>query len=226
MMELAKDTDRKQRDGKKIVSRGDAILLMIAAALAAVVTTAVSVSGIAGYFTGPVTLELPVSSANQTASGLGLGATGHYTASGLGLGATGHYTVLSATIPSLPSEPAALLAWSAALNQLGVLAILTLVFLLAYRLRSAVLFTAKSVWIIGACGAVLALAGTVGQILNGWALTRIADLVAGSGRSPGESVILEAEFTTGPLMLGIVLVLVAAVFQYGRRLQKDTEGLV
>ncbi|WP_251024413.1 hypothetical protein [Arthrobacter sp. ISL-65] len=213
MMELAKDTDRKQGDGKKIVSRGDAILLMIAAALAAVVTTALSVSGIAGYFTGPVTLELPVSSTNQTASGLGLGATGHY-------------TTLSATIPSLPSEPAALLAWSAALDQLGVLAILTLVFLLAYRLRSAVLFSAKSVWIIGACGVVLALAGTVGQVLNGWGLTRVADMVAGTGRNPGESVILEAEFTTGPLMLGIVLVLVAAVFQYGRRLQKDTEGLV
>lgn len=39
-------------------------------------------------------------------------------------------------------------------------------------------------------------------------------------------MILEAEFATGPLMLGIVLVLVAAVFQYGSRLQKDTEGLV
>lgn len=39
-------------------------------------------------------------------------------------------------------------------------------------------------------------------------------------------MILEAEFTTGPLMLGIVLVLVAAVFQYGRRLRKDTGGLV
>jgi len=212
-MELAKDTDRKQGDGKKIVSRGDAILLMIATALAAVVTTALSVSGIAGYFAGPVTLELPVSGTNQTASGLGLGASGHY-------------TVLSATIPSLPQVPATLLAWSAALNQLGVLAILTLVFLLAYRLRSAVLFTAKSVGIIGACGAVLALAGTVGQVLNGWALTRVADMVAGSGSSPGKSMILEAKFTTAPLMLGIVLVLVAAVFQYGRRLQKDTEGLV
>jgi hypothetical protein len=59
-----------------------------------------------------------------------------------------------------------------------------------------------------------------------WALTRVADLVAGSGRDPGEWVILAAEFTTGPLMLGIVLVLIAAVFQYGRRLQNDTEGLV
>lgn len=212
-MELAKNTDRTQNGGKRIVSRGDAVLLMIAAALAAAVTTFQSVSGIAGYFTGPVTLELPIASTNQTAGGLGLGATGEYTA-------------LSATIPSLPSEPAVLLAWSAALNQIGVLAILTLVFLLAYRLRSKILFTANSVWIIGACGAVLALAGTVGQVLNGWALTRLADMVAGSGRTPEESVILEAEFTTGPLMLGIVLVLVAAVFQYGRRLQKDTEGLV
>lgn len=212
-MEQVRETDRPQGKDKKIVSRADAVLLMVASALAAIVTTAAAVSGIAGYFTGPVTLELPVGSTKQAASGLGLGAAGHYTA-------------LSATIPSLPSEPAALLAWSAALNQLGVLAILALVFVLAHRLRSAVLFTANSVWIIGACGVVLALAGTVGQVLNGWALTRVADLVAGSGRDAGESVILEAEFATGPLMLGIVLVLVAAVFQYGSRLQKDTEGLV
>lgn len=212
-MGLAKDTERTPGKTKKIVSRGDAILLMIASAVAAALTSAMSVSGIAGYFTGPVTLELPVSPTNQTASGLGMGAAGHY-------------TVLSATIPSLPPEHAALLAWSAALDQAGILAILTLMFLLAYRLRSAVLFTANSVTIIGACGVVLALVGTVGQVLNGWALTRVADMVAGSGRTSGETAILEAEFTTGPLMLGIILVLVAAVFQYGRRLQKDTEGLV
>ncbi|KRE44556.1 hypothetical protein ASG92_12880 [Arthrobacter sp. Soil736] len=212
-MKLTEKTSRPEEGGKKIVSRMDATLLMIATALAAVLTTSLSVAGIAGYFTGPVTLELPIASTNQAASGLRLGSNGHYTA-------------LSATIPSLPSELADLLAWSAALSQLGVLAIQALVFLLAFRLRSAVLFTAKSVWIIGACGAILALVGTVGQVLNGWALTRVADMVAGSGRNPGESVILEAEFNAAPLMLGIVLVLVAAVFQYGRRLQRDTEGLV
>ena len=198
---------------KMIVSGTDALLVMISVAVAAVITTTWTVVSILGSFTGAATVTLPVTTDNRVADGLSLGATGHATA-------------LEVTFPVLPSGPAGLLAWAGALNQMVVLVILAIVFLLAYRLRSAVLFTAKSVWIIGACGFVLALVGTVGQVLNGWALTRVADMVAGSGRNPEESVILEAEFTTGPLMLGIVMVLVAAVFQYGRRLQKDTEGLV
>ncbi|MDQ0075772.1 hypothetical protein [Arthrobacter oryzae] len=215
MMKLAKDTARPQNDEKKIVSRTDAVFLMIASAAAAVLTTFMSVKGIVGYFTGPVTLELPLATRNQTAGGLELESTGHY-------------TTLEATIPDLPSGPDELLSWVAALNQIGVLAILTLVFLLAYRLRSAVLFTAGSVWIVGVCGAILALVGTVGPILDGLALNRLAEMIAANGRTPGESYVFyfSAQFNVGPLMLGLVLVLVAGVFQYGRRLQKDTEGLV
>jgi hypothetical protein len=33
-------------------------------------------------------------------------------------------------------------------------------------------------------------------------------------------------FNLGPLVAGIMLIMVAAVFQFGGRLQKDTEGLV
>ena len=119
-----------------------------------------------------------------------------------------------------------LLACGAALNQVGILAGLALVFVLAYRLRSAILFTPGSVWIVGACGAVLALAGTVGQIVDGWGRTRVAEMIAANGRTPGESFAFSAEFNLAPLMTGLVLVLVAGVFQYGRRLQADTEGLV
>lgn len=209
----ARDTDRPQSSGKKIVSRTDAILLMIASAAAAVATTALSASGIVGYFTGPVTLEVPL-------------ATKHQAAVGLELGSTGHYTALEATIADLPSGPAELLAWAGALNQVGVLAILSLVFLLACRLRGAVLFTAGSMWVVGTCGAVLALAGTVGQVLDAAARSRIVEMIGANARTPGESYIFSADFNIGPVMMGIVLVLVAGVFQCGRRLQKDTEGLV
>jgi hypothetical protein len=34
------------------------------------------------------------------------------------------------------------------------------------------------------------------------------------------------DFNVGPLVLGIALLLVAGVFEFGRGLQKDTEGLV
>lgn len=211
-MKQTVNTSTPQGGGKRIVSRADAVLIMIASAVAAVVTTVLSVSGIVGLFSGPVTLELPIAATNKDASGLELDSTGHYTA-------------LEATIPDLPIGPAELLAWGGAVNQIGLLAGLALVFLLAFRLRSAVLFTTASVWIVGACGAVLALFGTVGQILEAWGLNRLAEMIGANG-TPGESFAFYAEFNIGPLVLGLVLILVAGAFQYGRRLQKDTEGLV
>ena len=211
-MKLAR-TDGAQGAWKMIVSRADALFVMIAAALAAGLTTVVTGSGILGYFTGPVTLTLPV-------------ATDHQKASGLALGATGHYTSLEATFPVLPSGPAAALAWSAGLNQVGVLAILVVLFLLAYRLRSEVLFTQRSGWIVAAGGAVLALVGTIGQILDGIGRSRLAEMVGANERVPGESYLFSVEFNTAPLMVGVVLLLVGGVFQFGGRLQKDTEGLV
>lgn len=198
---------------KKIVSRTDALFLMVASAVAAVTTTALTVSGIVASSAGQVTLKLPVATPRQMASGLSLGATGQYTA-------------VEATIPVLPSGPAALLAWAEALNQTGILAVLALIFLVAYRLRSEILFTAGSAWLVGAGGAVLAVAGTVGQILDSLARSRLADLIGANGRVPGESYLFSLDFNVGPLVLGIALVLVAGVFQFGRRLQKDTEGLV
>ena len=164
-MKLTKDTAGPQNSGKKFVSRADAVFLMIVSSAAAVLTTVLTVAGIIGYFTGPVTLELPIASTQRTVSGLELESTGHFTS-------------LEATVPDLPAGPGELLAWGAALNQVGMLAVLALVFVLAYRLRSAILFTPGSVWIVGACGAVLALAGTVGQILDGWG----ADQAGGNDR--------------------------------------------
>jgi hypothetical protein len=118
------------------------------------------------------------------------------------------------------------LAWGGALNQVGALAVLALVFLLAYRLQSRELFTARSAHIVGAAGIVLAVAGTAGQILEGTGRSRLAEMIGANAQSPGESRIFSVEFSAAPLLLGIGLLLVAGVFEYGRRLQKDTEGLV
>lgn len=212
-MKLTKDTAGPRNSGKKFVSRADAVFLMIISSAVAVLTTGLTVAGISGYFRGPVTLELPIASTQRAVSGLELESTGHFSS-------------LVATIPDLPAGPGELLAWGAALNQAGLLAVLTLVFVLAYRLRSAILFTPGSVWIVGACGAVLALAGTVGQVLDAGARNRLAEMIAANGRTPGESFAFTAEFDLWPLGVGLILVLVAGVFQYGRRLQTDTDGLV
>lgn len=97
---------------------------------------------------GPITLTLPVSTAQPAAPGLHLGATAAYTAA-------------EATLATLPGSETALLVWAAALNHLGVLAF-----------------------------------------------------------------IFEGHISPVPITAGVVMILIAAVFQFGGRLQKDTEGLV
>lgn len=204
---------RAESGQKKLVSRADAVGLMITSSAAAILTTGFTVSGISALFSGPVTLVLPI-------------ATSHQVVSGLTMEAVGHYTSVEATLPALPSGPAAYLAWAYGLNQLGILAVMALLFLLAYRLQARTLFTAKSAHLVGAAGAVLAVAGTAGQVLDGIGRNRLAGMIGANARQAGEAQVFAAEFDMAPIMLGVVLLLVSAVFEYGRRLQKDTEGLV
>jgi hypothetical protein len=212
-MNKAKGAAQTTPASKKVVSRAEALWLMIAAAAAAIATTVAAVSNITAYFAGPVTLTIPL-------------ATTHQVATGLHLGASGHFASVEATIPALPTSEATLLAWAGTLNLVGILAVLALLFVLAFRLRGENLFTAGSVWIIGACGVVLAVAGTFGQVLDSAGRHRVAQAIGANDGGTGESIIFSAHFNVGPLMAGIVLILVAAVFQFGGRLQKDTEGLV
>lgn len=186
---------------------------MLASAVAAVATTVAAVSNIVAYFAGPVTLTVPL-------------ATTHQAATGLRLGAAGHFASIEATVPQLPNAEATLLAWAGVLNLVCILAVLALLFVLAFRLRGENLFTAGSVWIIGACGAVLAVAGTFGQVLDSAGRHRVAQAIGANQGGAGEGIIFSANFNVGPIMAGTVLILVAAVFQFGGRLQKDTEGLV
>jgi len=207
-------TKNRQRPGeKKVVSRADAVAIMITAGTAAAVTTFLTASGIIETFTGPVTLTLPLHSAHQSPTGLGLDSVARFTS-------------MEATIPALPSGEAVLLAWAGVLNQVSFLAVMALLFLLAFRLRGENLFTPSSAWIVGTCGAVLAVAGSIAQALGAAARTRLAELIGANRRAPGEIIILVADFNIAPLLAGIVLVLVAGVFQFGRRLQRDTEGLI
>lgn len=212
-MKEAMGAAQTTRGSKRVVSRTEALWLMVGSAVAAVATTAAAVSDIVAYYAGPVTLTLPL-------------AATHHAAAGLRLGAEAHFASVEATIPALPGAEATLLAWAGILNLVGILAVLALLFVLAFRLRNENLFTPGSVWFIGACGAVLALAGTFGQVLDSAARHRLAQAIGANQGSAGESIIFSANFNVGPLVAGIVLILVAAVFQFGGRLQKDTEGLV
>lgn len=201
-----------QAGWKTIVSTSDAGLAMAIAGAVAAGTTALTVAGILTLFSGPAVLTLPL-------------ATDNHEISGLALGATGHATAMELTLPAVPSGPAVQLAWGAALNQAGVLAVLGVVFLLAYRLRSRVLITPRSGWIVATGGVFLAVANAAGQVLDGIGRSRLAEM-AGINRLAGESNVFAMDFNTAPMILGVALVLLGGVLQSGGRLQKDTEGLV
>ncbi|MBT2596770.1 hypothetical protein [Arthrobacter sp. ISL-72] len=109
---------------------------------------------------------------------------------------------MQATIPVLPPWEAAMLSWAASLNQIGILAVLALVFLLGYRLRSSILFTAGSVSIIGSCGAVLAVAAIFGQVLDQVARGRLAEAIGANKRSAEEGVTFVGDFNFAALMAG------------------------
>lgn len=212
-MRRANSNVRTAPAGKKVVSKTDALALMIVTAIVAVITTIGTASRLIAFSTGPSTLTLPLATANQTPTGLSQGVEARFTS-------------IEATIPSLPSTEAALLVWAGILSHISVLAVLALLFLLALRLRGETLFTTGSVWVIGVCGVVLAVAGSIGQILDQIARTRLAEAIGANQRIPGEEIIFVGDLPLGPAVAGIVLILVAGVFQFGRRLQKDTEGLV
>ena len=147
---------------------------MIVTATAAAISTALTASWISDLFTGPVTLTLPLEGAQQGPARLGLDSSGTF-------------SQMEATIPALPHSEASMLAWSAVLNQTGVLAVAALLFLLALRLRGANLFTAGSAWIIGSCGTTLALSGSAAQILGDTALTRLSLLIGATPQRPGKT---------------------------------------
>lgn len=212
-MQRIKSAARTATTGKRMLSTADGMALMVVTAIVAAITTTATVSRIISFLTGPTTLTLPLATASQTVTGLPEGVEAHFTS-------------IEATIPTLPSTEAALLVWAGTLSHTGVLAVLALLFLLGLRLRRENVFTTGSVWVIGVCGAVLAVSGTVGQILDQIARSRLAEVIGANKRIVGETIIFQGDLPLGPAVTGIALILVAGIFQFGNRLQKDTEGLI
>jgi hypothetical protein len=199
--------------GTRAISGADAVAIITLAGAVVIIMIMTTVADIVGRSSGPVALSLPLESNAQDPQLLGAGATARY-------------TQMEATIPALPQTEGALLAWSSVLNLVGVLAMAGLVVLVTWRLWLGHLFTAGSAVLIGTSGAVLALAGSAAQVLDSTARNRLAEFIGANPHFPGESVIYVTDFNFVPLTAGATLILVAGVFQAGRRLQKDTEGLI
>ncbi|CAI3799315.1 DUF2975 domain-containing protein [Pseudarthrobacter sp. MM222] len=207
----------KTLSGKRnIISGIDAVFLMLAAALVAAVTTVMTIIGILNLSAGSTTLRLPADLARdsfQPAPRIAADAV-----------VSGRFTEMEVTMNGVPAPEAVLLAWSAVLNQVCILAVAALVIFLCLRMRRERLFTSAAVWAIGLCGAALAVTGSAAQILSGTGRGLLAERLTDATNS-GEAVYV-TDFNFGTLIAGLVMVLFAGVFRFGRRLQQDTDGLV
>ncbi|BCW34307.1 hypothetical protein StoSoilA2_03630 [Arthrobacter sp. StoSoilA2] len=196
-----------------VLSRVDSVVLIVVSVAVAIAASLSTVSTIISNGDGEVVLRLPLDPSTRESEALDLGAVARV-------------SEVQATVPVLPVYEASLLGWSAAMNLVAVLCVVSLLVLLAYRLTSRVLFGPRTAVIVGSVGMLLAISGSAAQILDSTAKSRLAEQLGAMPARVGETLVYISGFDPAPLVAGGVLVLLGGVFQFGRRLQGDTEGLV
>lgn len=210
-----KSTARMKRRIPEFISRTEAVFIMVIAALVGVVSAVVAGSEIRSLLTGSMTLELPLENVSP-----------HPIEGGFPASVTGaRYSTVDVAFTSVPAYEARLLACSAALDAVTVLAVCVLVWVLCRQVLAEQPFTKGSARAIGVVGIIVAAAGLFTQALDSAARSRLVD---SSGLFPdsGGSLYFLMEFNPAPLVVGLVMALFAAVVHRGRRLQDDVVGLV
>ena len=122
---------------------------------------------------------------------------------------------------------AQLYLWASLISSLTVLAIAGLVLLLCITILRGRPFTRTMTRYIGGAGLTLAVGGTISQFLTAMSHWVLVDALKDLGHPDGVTVpdpSWTIDFT--PIAAGIVLTVIAAAFEIGTRLQRDTEGLV
>jgi hypothetical protein len=197
----------------RVLSRVDSAVLIVVSVAVGIATSVSTVSAIISNGAGEVVLRLPLDPSIPEPETLRLGAVGRY-------------SQMQVTVPALPEYEASMLGWSATMNLVAVLCVVSLLVLLAYRLTSKVLFAPHTAAVVGLAGALLAISGSAAQVLDSTAKYRLAEQLGAMPGSADETLVYIAEFNPTSLVAGAALVLLAGVFQFGRSLQRDTEGLV
>ena len=209
-----KSPSRLKRPLPPVMSRAEAVFLMVVAAVVGVVATALAVSEIRALLTGPVTLDLPLGNVAAPAVDGVVEAV-----------RDARYSSVEVAFESVPATEGLLLAVSAGLEALIVVAVCVLVWVLCRRLLAERTFTRGAEGAIGGVGILVAVAGTLAQALGSAGRDR---LVGYSGLFPGADgrTVFFFEFSPTPVVIGLVMALFATIVHRGRRLQDDVVGLV
>lgn len=134
----------------------------------------------------------------------------------------GAFSTATVSIADLGAAPRTLVALGAGFAVLTQVAIALAIAYLCWRLYKGNPFVAsvtRAVWLAAAS---LAIGSLLSQALLGFASwTAIDDLRLDAAAFP-----LELSIDLVPILAGLALLLIASAFEFGERLQRDTEGLV
>ncbi len=136
---------------------------------------------------------------------------------------TGTFNSADVVVKGLSGQVIALVLVGAIGSLLVTLALCVLVAVLAWRLLRRGFFRRAVTNTVVAAGIVLTLGGIISKGALAVAGVKAAGEIDGSGHGYWP---LAANFDPTLLSFGLVLLLIATAFEYGQRLQKETEGLV
>jgi hypothetical protein len=136
---------------------------------------------------------------------------------------TGTFATADVDVTGLSGQVVGFALAAGIANALTEVALCTLIAMLTWRLLHRGMFRRALANTVGVAGTVLAVGSLVSQAGIALAGAQAAFEINGHGHSYWP---IEATFDATVPVFGIVLTLVALAFEYGARLQKDTEGLV
>ncbi len=208
-----------------VVAKVGLWLLLVAACGVAVAAILRLVSTVGYAFTGETTVELP-GLGNSMANPSGANVLGPKVQQVL------HGGSVHLVLQDIPGEALVLNTTAAILGQLTTLLVCAAVIMLCWRLLRGVPFAPTLTRSISIMGGVLVLIGVAVPILQGFSKLLIVEsldnvLTVESPIGKGNLdyyIVFSVDLL--PVVLGIALLLLAAVFAKGAQLQRDTEGLV
>lgn len=199
-------------------SRGDGLALGLIATGAVSVAIAALVSIVLGaieLFGTDVSVRMPV----HDAAAAGLAGTAGITSA--------EYSSVVLTFEAAPQGARWLLLLEGALPALATIGVCTGAWWLGLSLMRGRPFRRSMAWTLGAAAILVMVGGMLGQLFGAFGRAALVAHVAAS--DPGvldELWTFLLELDLAPLGWGLALALIAGAFEIGRRIQRDTEGLV
>jgi hypothetical protein len=138
--------------------------------------------------------------------------------------ASGEYDVAMVHITHLDNEVLTLNATSEIASTVMQVSLWALVAYLAWRLLHRRALRKSVSVVVGIAGGILVIAGTVQSAVNAITPALAAKVLDAAGNNHFWP--LAGRFDASLIGTGFVLLIIAYVFEYGAKLQKDTEGLV